>query len=162
MGRFISPDSIVPAPRNPQSLNRFSYVLNSPVNLVDPSGHSWLSKFLNRVVKPWVRIEVPVGTSIADAVCSYYFPWAIPLINAAAGAVNAWAHGESGRQIYQSAARGFAVGVVIAVASVAGHWLAAAAKAGTISTEAAVLPLQRSMEGTRPKARRWARSPPSS
>ncbi len=41
LGRFISPDSLVPDPGNPQSLNRYSYVINNPVNLIDPTGHSW-------------------------------------------------------------------------------------------------------------------------
>ena len=40
IGRFVSPDSIVPAPGNPQSLNRYSYVYNNPLKYVDPSGHS--------------------------------------------------------------------------------------------------------------------------
>lgn len=31
IGRFISPDSIVQAPYNPQSLNRYSYCLNNPL-----------------------------------------------------------------------------------------------------------------------------------
>ena len=39
IGRFISPDSIVPDPLNPQSLNRYSYCLNNPLRYVDPSGH---------------------------------------------------------------------------------------------------------------------------
>jgi RHS repeat-associated protein len=39
LGRFISPDSIVPTPEDPQSLNRYSYVNNNPINLTDPSGH---------------------------------------------------------------------------------------------------------------------------
>jgi RHS repeat-associated protein len=39
LNRFISPDSIVPDPANPQSLNRFAYALNSPVRYIDPSGH---------------------------------------------------------------------------------------------------------------------------
>ncbi len=39
LGRFISPDSIVPEPANPQSYNRYSYVRNSPLNFTDPSGH---------------------------------------------------------------------------------------------------------------------------
>jgi RHS repeat-associated protein len=38
-GRFISPDSIVPDPGNPQSFNRYVYTLNNPVNYADPSGH---------------------------------------------------------------------------------------------------------------------------
>ena len=39
VGRFVSPDTIVPDPTNPQSFNRYSYVLNSPPNFTDPSGH---------------------------------------------------------------------------------------------------------------------------
>jgi RHS repeat-associated protein len=38
IGRFISPDTIVPDPANPQSFNRFSYVNNNPIRFVDPSG----------------------------------------------------------------------------------------------------------------------------
>ncbi len=39
LGRFISPDSIIPNLSNPQSLNRYSYVNNRPINFNDPSGH---------------------------------------------------------------------------------------------------------------------------
>jgi len=39
VGRFISPDSIVPDYFNPQSLNRYSYCLNNPLIYVDPTGH---------------------------------------------------------------------------------------------------------------------------
>ncbi len=39
IGRWLSPDTIVPDPQNPQSLNRFSYVSNNPINRIDPSGH---------------------------------------------------------------------------------------------------------------------------
>jgi RHS repeat-associated protein len=38
-GRFLSADTIVPNPQNPQSLNRYAYVLNSPLGYKDPSGH---------------------------------------------------------------------------------------------------------------------------
>ena len=39
LGRFISADTIVPEPGNPQSMNRFSYVLGNPMRFVDPDGH---------------------------------------------------------------------------------------------------------------------------
>lgn len=39
IGRFIGPDTIVPSPANPQSLNRYSYCLNNPLKYTDPSGH---------------------------------------------------------------------------------------------------------------------------
>ena len=46
IGRFCSPDPIVPDPSNPQSLNRYGYVRNNPLKFVDPSGHSeeWVNK----------------------------------------------------------------------------------------------------------------------
>ena len=39
LGRFLSADTLVPDPDNPQSFNRYSYVLNSALNHTDPSGH---------------------------------------------------------------------------------------------------------------------------
>ncbi len=39
VGRFASVDTIIPDHTNPQSLNRFSYTRNNPINLIDPSGH---------------------------------------------------------------------------------------------------------------------------
>jgi hypothetical protein len=38
LGRFISPDTIVPEPGDPQALNRYSYVLNNPLRYTDPTG----------------------------------------------------------------------------------------------------------------------------
>jgi RHS repeat-associated protein len=38
MGRFLQPDPLVPEPGNPQSLNRYSYVLNNPLRYTDPTG----------------------------------------------------------------------------------------------------------------------------
>jgi len=40
LGRFVSADTVVPEPGNPQSLNRYSYVLGNPLRYVDPSGHA--------------------------------------------------------------------------------------------------------------------------
>jgi RHS repeat-associated protein len=39
IGRFISADSIVPRPFDPQSLNRYSYCRNNPLIYTDPTGH---------------------------------------------------------------------------------------------------------------------------
>ena len=41
IGRFTSPDTIVPNPAYPQSLNRYSYCLNNPLKWIDPSGHQY-------------------------------------------------------------------------------------------------------------------------
>ncbi|VEN72620.1 conserved membrane hypothetical protein [Candidatus Desulfarcum epimagneticum] len=39
IGRFVTPDTIVPDVYNPQSLNRYSYCLNNPLIYTDPDGH---------------------------------------------------------------------------------------------------------------------------
>ena len=44
VGRFLSADTIVPDPKNPQALNRYAYGSGNPVKYTDPSGHApeWL------------------------------------------------------------------------------------------------------------------------
>jgi len=44
LGRWLSADTIVPDPANPQSFNRFTYVYNNPLKYVDPSGHDPLDE----------------------------------------------------------------------------------------------------------------------
>jgi hypothetical protein len=39
LGRFVSADTLVPSPGNPQSLNRYSYCFGNPLRYVDPTGH---------------------------------------------------------------------------------------------------------------------------
>jgi RHS repeat-associated protein len=41
LGRFLSPDPLIQAPGFSQSHNRYSYVLNNPLRLIDPSGYGW-------------------------------------------------------------------------------------------------------------------------
>jgi RHS repeat-associated protein len=41
IGRFLSPDTIVPGAENPQALNRYAYVLDNPLKYSDPTGHKW-------------------------------------------------------------------------------------------------------------------------
>ncbi len=58
LGRFITPDTIVQAPSNPQTLNRYTYCNNNPVNLIDPTGHKW----------KWGNFFKAVGIAIAGAI----------------------------------------------------------------------------------------------
>ncbi len=74
LGRFIQPDTIVPNLRNPQDLNRYSYVSNNPVNYIDPTGHSWFSKFLHNVNKElsnfFERNNINVSAGVGESVDS--------------------------------------------------------------------------------------------
>ena len=48
IGRFIQPDTIVQEPGNSQSLNRYSYAWNNPVNNIDPSGNFTIGGFFQK------------------------------------------------------------------------------------------------------------------
>ncbi len=65
IGRFISPDTFVPNPANPQLWNRYSYVNNNPVNYTDPSGHLLCKIGEGRCKNPLPPdLNVPLGTGI--------------------------------------------------------------------------------------------------
>lgn len=63
LGRFLSPDPFVQAPDFTQSLNRYSYCMNNPLSLVDPSGYSWFSKNWKSLVASAVGIAVSAITA---------------------------------------------------------------------------------------------------
>ena len=82
IGRFIQPDTIVPHPYNPQSLNRYSYCYNNPINLTDPTGH-W-PKWKNI----WQTV-VSVITGVVSILCPVLAPvmWAVNMAISAYTAV---------------------------------------------------------------------------
>ena len=45
LGRFIQPDPTVPDPTDSQSLNRYSYCRNNPLNATDPSGYETVDTY---------------------------------------------------------------------------------------------------------------------
>jgi RHS repeat-associated protein len=49
IGRFIQPDSMVPDPTSPQTLNRYTYVRNDPLNRTDPTGNFSIGGFFGGV-----------------------------------------------------------------------------------------------------------------
>ncbi len=67
LGRFITPDSIVPYSSDPQSFNRYSYVRNNPVVYTDPSGHSVLDWFEDNILDPIGAFFAAAGGAIGGA-----------------------------------------------------------------------------------------------
>jgi hypothetical protein len=65
LGRFTSPDPFIQYADNPQSYNRYSYVLNNPLSFTDPSGYflGKLFKKIFRAVKKLVKAVVRVVKS---------------------------------------------------------------------------------------------------
>jgi len=60
LARFIQPDTIVPGAFDPQALNRYSYVGNSPIVYTDPTGHFSLRDVF-RVVEIVVGAVIVAG-----------------------------------------------------------------------------------------------------
>ena len=76
LARFISADTIVPDPRNPQALNRYSYVVNNPIKYIDPSGHGFFSKIwksIKKVIKPVVAVVVAAAVFATVGPAAYSF-----------------------------------------------------------------------------------------
>jgi RHS repeat-associated protein len=46
-GRFLSPDPVVQKPYTSQNYNRYSYVLNNPLSMTDPSGYCFIENGLS-------------------------------------------------------------------------------------------------------------------
>jgi uncharacterized protein RhaS with RHS repeats len=53
LGRFVSVDPVGGTVGSSQSWNRYSYVLNNPVGMVDPSGQSGITFWIKQVAKGW-------------------------------------------------------------------------------------------------------------
>ena len=45
LGRFVSPDTIVQNPLDPQAFNRYAYARNNPLRYTDPTGYWWDDPF---------------------------------------------------------------------------------------------------------------------
>lgn len=97
LGRFLQADPFIQEPTNTQSLNRYSYVLNNPLNATDPSGYFSLSKTLKQFAGLIAGI---IGSFICGPQCGYL---GYALIGAASGAINAIVNGGD---IFKSALSG--------------------------------------------------------
>ena len=107
----MSADPFIQAPANPQSLNRYSYVLNNPLSYTDPSGF-FLSIFkaIFKLAKSFVKAAISVykfirtnpivqsiQTIVAEIICG-------PQCAAASAALNTAINGGSISDIIKSAA----------------------------------------------------------
>jgi RHS repeat-associated protein len=83
LGRFVSPDPVLPSEFDSQSLHRYSYVLNNPFRYTDPSGNTpralriaatvalFSAAIVGTVLVPPVFGPVLVGMTIGAAVGGY-------------------------------------------------------------------------------------------
>lgn len=59
LGRFLQADPFVQAPKDTQSLNRYTYVNNNPLSYTDPTGY-----FLSKLWKKWIRPLAAIALTI--------------------------------------------------------------------------------------------------
>jgi RHS repeat-associated protein len=67
IGRFLSADPIIQTINLSQALNPYSYVMNMPLTLIDPSGYSWLSKLfhgIGKFFKKWGAMIIGIGLTL--------------------------------------------------------------------------------------------------
>jgi len=64
LGRFISADTVVPSPANPQDLNRYAYVRNNPLKYTDPSGQMMAERWSAAPCRP--PDEPPAGDDLLE------------------------------------------------------------------------------------------------
>ena len=64
IGRFITPDSIIPDMANSQSLNRYMYVLGNPINYSDPTGHLSVKSAVKKVTNTVTNAAKIAGNMI--------------------------------------------------------------------------------------------------
>jgi RHS repeat-associated protein len=65
LSRFVQADTVVPSPGDPQSLNRYSYVRNSPLLHTDPSGHREMN-LADQARYEWTNQDLYYGAAYYD------------------------------------------------------------------------------------------------
>jgi RHS repeat-associated protein len=118
IGRFLQADPVIQEPLLLQNFNRYSYVMNNPLNATDPSGYFW--KTLERKIrKEWKR-SVLFRQLVAIAVAAWLGPVGNGLASigiahpVAVGAISGFASGAVSSGNLDGALQGMISGAVFA------------------------------------------------
>ncbi|NMB98756.1 MAG: hypothetical protein GYA35_00575 [Thermoanaerobaculaceae bacterium] len=49
IGRFLTPDNVLPSPTDSLSYDRYAYTRNNPINLIDPTGNFAWAAFIGQL-----------------------------------------------------------------------------------------------------------------
>jgi len=75
LGRFLQADPFIQQPNNTQNLNRYSYVLNNPLNATDPSGYFFQMLVMwavNYIATAYATTTLGAALGMALQAYSYY------------------------------------------------------------------------------------------
>ena len=130
LGRFLQADPFIQAPKNGQSLNRYSYVINNPLSLTDPSGYLFgIGKFVKKNWRAFAAIAIVWAShgTVSDWAAGIYSNSAV-----AAGALTGAVLGAVGGFVATGTLRGTLTGAI------SGAALGAIGKAGFSQFDTAV------------------------
>jgi RHS repeat-associated protein len=131
LGRFLSADPHLQAPTETQNFNRYSYVLNNPLSLTDPSGFNFLNNFgkwlTDNLGETGAQIVIGVIAVAAALTCQYYIT--AGLVAAGIGATSA--------AVVAAAGAGFSSAFISS--SLSGASLGQALQAGVLTGAVAAL-----------------------
>ena len=101
LGRFLQADPYIQAPKSSQSLNRYSYLMNNPLNGTDPTGFisEWLKSPVRAMMRRWSPEHASTFNGVASAFCGPFYA----LCYAAGSYDNARAHGASSNDARRAA-----------------------------------------------------------
>src|SRR5205814_1588229 len=135
IGRFLSADPFVQAPMVTQNFNRYSYVVNNPLSLSDPTGFNIFGDFFN-----WLNhalgatgTQIVIGVIAVATVISFQF-YVMPAVIAAVAPTIA---GTTTAGVVAAAGAGFAGAFTSTILS--GASLGQALEAGLITGGVAAL-----------------------
>ncbi|MCK5180633.1 MAG: RHS repeat-associated core domain-containing protein, partial [Candidatus Omnitrophica bacterium] len=89
IGRFITPDTIIQSPGNPQTFNRYGYCGNNPVNYTDPTGH-FFGFLVALVIKAVTAVATYVAANVAVIATGAIVGGAVGGVSAAVMGGNVW------------------------------------------------------------------------
>ncbi len=96
VGRFISPDNVIPDQYNPQSLNRYSYCRNNPLIYTDPTGH------VDEYVLQTIYVHAtPLSEWLNDLARAHNFSWNLLMLVYGPGLANFYATATYGAYSYK-------------------------------------------------------------
>ena len=105
LGRFISPDTLVPNPLDPQALNRYAYARNNPVLYTDPTGNFF-----------WIPVIIGAVAGAVSAGIASDWDLGATLLGGAIGAVSAGVGAKVGGFVAATVAGGTAGSILGAAA----------------------------------------------